>query len=175
MLLCYVFTVKLEQIWAHLCEGKQAFFSELRLRLHFRYTVSSLIFLTDFNRIAGSIVFAFFLTLYPENAVNCIAALKGFTKFQPMSFLTKVIIQCSAVGLLVFITILHYFMIGLTRRIFQSAKSIMAVSVHSKSIRDSKTRLKLERYIDLFYSIKKPHTVTYGRHGNVTKASFGKV
>ncbi|KAH9401763.1 hypothetical protein TYRP_017168 [Tyrophagus putrescentiae] len=70
---------------------------------------------------------------------------------------------------------LHYKAIGLTARMYDCASYMTGVAVHSKSIQgDLKSRLKLERYLDLFHSKTRPHTVTYGRHGPVTTASFGK-
>lgn len=182
IILCYVFAVKLQQIYDHLRTGKLAFFSELRLRLHLRYNADCLVFLSDFNRLYGRALWAVFLVIYPENATNWIAVMKlakksggNYQGSDKLSPLVKYSLYLMAVFIFFILKLVHYRTVVLTKRMYSSAKYLNSVAVHSKSIQDAKIRLKLERTISLFYSQDRPHTVTYGRHGNMSKASFGKV
>lgn len=175
IILSYIFSTKLEQIWIFIQNGKMTFFSELRLRLHLRYVADSLVFLADFNQIYGSAMFAFFLLLYPENATIWIVVFfSGKTSFQ-MSFLFRLLLMTIAFNMILFGTALHYKAISLTERLSDSGQHLAKVAVYSRAIRNLKARLKLERYISLFHSQDRPHSVTYGRNGNVTMGSFGKV
>ncbi len=182
------FKARLEQIWEHLQSGKRAFFSGLRLRLHLRYNADSAAFLADFNRLYGTGMWAFFLVGYPENAFMWMGVIltgsEGGKNSQSskwglqkgVSPLLRALVLVTSVLADLFTFALLYKAIGLTARMYDCASYMTGVAVHSKSIQgDLKSRLKLERYLDLFHSKTRPHTVTYGRHGPVTTASFGKV
>ncbi len=173
VILSYLFSSKLEQMWTFLTSGKATFFSELRFRLHLRYVADSLAFLADFNQLYGSAMYLFFLLLYPENATIWILILFESGR---LSLLFRILLLTVAFNMILFGTALHYKAISLTRRLTDSGKYMAKVAVVSKLIRDSRIRLKLERYICLFNCpIERSHTVTYGRVGNVTMGSFGKV
>lgn len=171
-LLFYVFHTRLEQAWAHLIAGKVSFFSELRLRLHLRYTVDSLHFLADFNRLYGSQLFAFLLVLFPENATMWMMFLLGRGHLSPVF---RLFVFTFAFCTILFATTIHYKAIRLTARMTDSGKYLTVVAARSKGITGLRWRIKLDRYIDLFHSQTRPHTVSYGRHGNVTSTSFSRV
>lgn len=172
IILFYIFHTRLEQVWVHLHEGKIAFFSELRFRLHYRYIVDSMLFLADFNLLYGKILFTFLLFFYPENATMWIVVL--FNK-EPLSLLFRsIFVTCAFIGIS-FAMAIHYKVISLTARMSDSGKYLASVTVCSKNIRSLRCQIKLDRYISLFHSETRPHTVSYGRHGNVTANSFCKV
>lgn len=172
VLLCYAFSSRLEQAWASLRSGKIAYFGELRLSLHYRYSVGSLRFLLDLNRLYGAELYAFLLLLYPENATMWMVTL--FRK-PPLSPHFRIVIASTSLMAILCSTALHYKAVGLTSRMADSGRYLASVASRSRSIQALRGRIRLDRYVSLFHSQTSPHTVSYGRHGNVTSSSFSKV
>ena len=178
----YAYYLKLEQLWTHLHHRKVGYFSELRLRLHLQYSGACLPFLADFNREYGRAMWAVILVVYPQNAVTWITLFTAHRRPLSLSttgdrlspLITFFFILTGLVSV-AFVGVVHYKAIYLTARLGNCGRYMASVVVHSKGIRQLRLKLKMERYISLFHSKSRPHTVTYGRYGNVTAQTFGKV
>ena len=190
LLLCFSFQLRLRAIWARLTdEGKlSAHFSEFRLKRHLNYIAEVLHFLADFNRLYGRMLWATLLVVYPDNATKWIVLLNSTFSgrrqhqqlLQTMSPLIRFALLQDALIVLLFAKLVHYKAARLTWPLYGCARYATRVAVRSGNVRGGgrlgpRARLKLERYIALFHSTERPHTVTFGRHGNVTMSSFGTV
>ena len=189
LLLCFSFQLRLRAIWARLTEGKLAHFSEFRLKRHLNYIAEVLHFLADFNRLYGRMLWATLLVVYPDNATKWIVLLNSTFSgrrqqhqlLQTMSPLIRFALLQDALIVLLFAKLVHYKAARLTCPLYGCARYATRVAVHSgkhvpgRGGLGPRARLKLERYIALFHSTERPHTVTFGRHGNVTMSSFGTV
>ncbi len=117
-------------------------------------------------------MWAVILVVYPQNAISWITLLTATPTLSP---LITVFLIMTSLAEIAFVSLVHYKAINLTLRLTSCGRYMASVAVHSKSIRQPKLKLKMERYISLFHSKSKPYTVTYGRYGDVTAQTFGKV
>ena len=159
VLVGYAYRLKLEQVWAFLKQGRLSYFSELRLRLHLQYSGTCLRFLADFNRVYGRAMWALILVVYPQNAVTWITLLLPHHRSSTLSPLIKCSLFTTGLTAIAFVGVVHYKAIYLTRRLGDCGRYMTLVAVHSRSIRQLKWKLKMERYISLFHSKSRPHTV----------------
>ncbi|KAH9397305.1 hypothetical protein TYRP_003615 [Tyrophagus putrescentiae] len=131
-------------------------------------------FLADFNRVYGRAMWALILVVYPQNAITWITLLLPRHRSSTLSPLIKCSLFTTGLTAIAFVGVVHYKAIYLTRRLGDCGRYMTLVAVHSKGIRQLKWKLKMERYISLFHSNRRPHTDTYGRYGDVTAQNFGR-
>ena len=145
-------------------------FSVTFINMFLNLNAQSLAAITDINAIYGKAFLAFILVAYPYNAMLVMRMAITQANMVVKLFLASIWSQQ-----VFFMFVIHLFAVILARRFHRPANRLIKVEIVSRKLgRDVRTRLKLDRYIEQFHA-KRQYGLTYGKCGDVTFQSFGKV
>ena len=134
----------------------------------------SLSFLADVNRLYGTAIAVFLLLQCPLNGLLAVALLSSDSESRRRSTLSGDLLALAYTVLSLqwlFIFIIHFFCIKVSKQLHSPAKRMLRLFVRSRGVYRVTERLKMVAYFEQFHT-KNVFTVTYGRFGKITYESF---